>query len=454
MADQEDIFIGKSLGDFRIIRLIGSGASGAVYEAVDTVLQRKVALKILPYQTILGDQRIAAIRREAETAAKLNHPNIVKIYGFFEEAAYCYCAMEYVEGVSLDKIIAHLRDSCGTPAPDVAESKMARFAPPPTPVQSPEQQLLAEIRSLYTNTRKDYFRRAAAWARQASEGLHYAHEHGIIHRDIKPHNLILSKEGVVKICDFGLAAEEMTAMASMTGEIFGTPAYMSPEQVVRLKHPIDRRTDIYSLGASLYELLTLKLPFESDNFEALLSAIISEYPPPPRKVDKTIPIDLEAIATKCLEKRAADRYRLASELASSAATLQDADSGIWVVSISYINPLRNRFYLRVVPRHNVDGNACGRSLFHSVYTMGHPRAVGDSAALPLRSRQFGGIPPASTRNSCLCKGKTASIYRRVASRHANTLNASTVLGNQFSVRNGHNRSSSSCSCKDSYVIDK
>jgi hypothetical protein len=135
----------------------------------------------------------------------------------------------------------------------------------------------------------------------------------------------------------------MTAIASIAGEIFGTPAYMSPEQVARFKNPIDRRTDVYSLGATFYELLTLRLPFESENFEALFSAIISEYPTAPRKADNSIPIDLEAISTKCLEKRPNDRYATADEVGKELIRFADNEP---VKAQKYGISMRQRQYCR------------------------------------------------------------------------------------------------------------
>ena len=165
MSDQQtDPLIGTALGDFTIVRIVGAGSSGSVYEAEDILLHRKVAIKIFPFQCVLGDERIESIRREAELAAKLNHPNIVKIYGFYEQPAFCYCAMEYLEGVSLDRIIARLR---GAPAEDEGE------------ISEEHKKILTEIQSLYQQSRKDYFRRAADWAGQAADASGSAARSGV-----------------------------------------------------------------------------------------------------------------------------------------------------------------------------------------------------------------------------------------------------------------------------------
>jgi serine/threonine protein kinase len=278
----------RTLGDYTLRREIGRGGMGVVYDAWQNSLDRRVALKVLPIGIAASDRAFDRFMREARTAAKLDHQNIVRVHGMGVEANTPYYSMEHVEGRTLAQIIAAMETNLDTAAG--------------TPFE------------LTTEGGLDYSRIADAFA-EIADGLQHAHSRKVIHRDIKPSNLILDSEGHLRILDFGLARFEGEASLTLTGDVLGTPFYMSPEQARRRQIPIDHRTDIYSLGATLYEVLTRRPPFQGEDQREMLSRIIEQDPQPLRRVDSAIPRDLETIVLKCLRKNARDRYDTAQALA-------------------------------------------------------------------------------------------------------------------------------------------
>ncbi|MFN0051920.1 MAG: protein kinase domain-containing protein [Planctomycetales bacterium] len=268
------------LGDFRIIREVGRGGMGVVYEAEQQSLKRKVALKVLRFGVTADPEVMQRFQREAETVAHLHHTNIVPIHAVGCEQGVHYYAMQFIEGRSLAAV--------------VDEAQQA----PSASGLSPER-----------------FREIVGWTQQAAEALAHAHQRGVIHRDIKPSNLILDPEGTVWLTDFGLAkrADEVTLTAA--GMLMGTPRYMSPEQAAAAKQPIDHRTDIYSLGATLYELATGKPVFDSQTPQGVITQILNVEPVAPRLLQGQLPRDLETIILKCLAKEPAGRYQQARDLA-------------------------------------------------------------------------------------------------------------------------------------------
>ena len=219
--------------------------------------------------------------------------------------------MELIDGPSLDAVIRQIRPTADTstePPPD-ADATGPYIPSEPTPPRTGSASGLATPPSAHR------FDHAAAMIADVADALHHAHQNGVTHRDIKPPNLLLSSDGRLSVTDFGLARMLEQPGMTITGEFVGTPAYMSPEQITAGRIPVDHRTDIYSLGATLYELLTLRPPFRADGRDKLLAMVIQKEPAAPRSIEPKIPRDLETICLKCLEKDPDRRYQSAKELA-------------------------------------------------------------------------------------------------------------------------------------------
>ncbi len=303
--------VGKWLGEFEVVRELGRGGMGVVFEAVQTSLHRRVALKVLGPGLGLTAKAVSRFRREAEAAAKLHHTNIVPVYATGEEGGVHFYAMELIDGPSLDRVITELRE--------------ARGGAKPTPTVAPELTTTGPYLDTSTPTGTGvssglssggaYFDTVARLVADVAEALHHAHQNGVIHRDIKPGNLLLGSDGRLSINDFGLARALEEPGMTTTGEFVGTPAYMAPEQIAGGRIPVDHRCDIYSLGATLYELLTLRPPLVAERRDQLLAMVVQKDPPAPHAVNPKVPRDLETICLKCLEKDPDRRYRSAKELA-------------------------------------------------------------------------------------------------------------------------------------------
>ncbi|HEY3241908.1 MAG TPA: serine/threonine-protein kinase, partial [Phycisphaerae bacterium] len=378
------------LGDFRIIREIGRGGMGIVYEAEQVSLGRRVALKVLPFAAVLDSKQLQRFKNEAQAAAQLHHTNIVPVHAVGCERGVHYYAMQYIEGRNLADVIRELRrlalplpsrERAGVrvqpPATDVAPASsrlvVQASSLPSSPAQSradsvapsflqpiPAAQLwgerLPQDSSLPTSRQdvgatgrqdasgtcrqdagatvgssgavglpgsghstKDraFFRAVAQLGVQAAEALEHAHELGVIHRDIKPSNLLLDLRGNLWITDFGLAQVQSDPGLTLTGDVLGTLRYMSPEQALvpeRRGTPLDHRTDIYSLGITLYELLALQPAFPGRDRKELLRQIAFDEPRPLRRVNRAIPIELETIVTKAIAKEPPERYARVCEL--------------------------------------------------------------------------------------------------------------------------------------------
>jgi eukaryotic-like serine/threonine-protein kinase len=328
-----DQHIPERFGEYRILRQIGQGGMGIVYEAEQESLGRHVALKVLPRHPFFKATYLERFRREAKAAGRLHHTNIVPVFGVGACDGTHYYAMQFIAGESLDKVLRDLRRLRNAPASFAAPTERAegsvaqslltgRFEPPLAPpaeksaTSSSPALVIEESRGASTlsagGSDSGYYRGIARVGLQVAEALAYAHRQGILHRDIKPSNLLLDQQGTVWVADFGLAKAEGADDLTQAGDIVGTVRYMAPERFDGHSLP---QSDVYALGVTLYELLTLRPAFDHVNRERLVDRVLHEPPVRPRKLDPHIPRDLETMVLKCLAKDPAERYASADRLA-------------------------------------------------------------------------------------------------------------------------------------------
>ncbi|MBI5369074.1 MAG: protein kinase [Planctomycetes bacterium] len=261
---------GRPFGKYTLLGELGRGGMGVVFRALDRELDREVALKMLLSGDQAGPEEVERLQREAKAAAHLRHPHIIQIYHVGVHEGRTYFTMEYVKGRTLDEIIATIDE-----------------------------------------------RRLMEYVRDVARALHYAHGQGIIHRDVKPSNILIANEGKAYLMDFGLAKQVRDARnLTATGFVMGTPNYMSPEQVNGLHHLIDGRSDVFSLGSVLFTMLTGRCPFERDSVLQTVIAVVQNQPEMPRKLKSTISKDVETICLKAMEKDSARRYQSGEEMAA------------------------------------------------------------------------------------------------------------------------------------------
>lgn len=287
------------IGKYRIEGELGSGGQGVVYRAVDETLGRTVALKVLRVAAVAGAATAERFRREAEVASRLEHPAIATVYETGSADGIEWIAMRFVPGKTLAERIAE--------APGQEDPKAPAFcAPAGDPRESGAMERLLEF------------------LEEAARAVHFAHEHGIVHRDLKPGNVMVGSDARPVILDFGLARDCSGATPTVTGseQVFGTPAYMSPEQI-RGSHAVDRRTDVWALGAVLYEALTLRQPFAAASAQGVLRAVLEAEPLPPRRRNPAVSPDLECVVLTALEKDPQRRYRTALELADELCRVRE-----------------------------------------------------------------------------------------------------------------------------------
>ena len=283
------ILTGRTVGHYQILSELGQGGMGKVYKARDSLLGRTVALKVLPPELVNDPERKRRLQREAKAASALNHPNIVVVHDILNEDGVDFVVMEYVEG-----------------------------------------QTLAELHS----GRKLSLDETLKYAIQICSALASAHAAGVVHRDLKPGNIMVNAQGVVKVLDFGLAKRLATGLAGSgtdgastetlgteAGVILGTVSYMSPE--LAEGKPVDTRSDIFSLGTVLYELLTGRHPFQADSHLATLTAILREDPQSPSQLRHAIPKELDPILERCLRKDRERRFQSAADLKVVLQDLHD-----------------------------------------------------------------------------------------------------------------------------------
>jgi serine/threonine-protein kinase len=261
----------RKLGRYEIVAELGKGAMGTVYKANDPLLERTVALKTISLAVSANEmaEYEARFYQEAKAAGGLNHPNIVTIYDVGKTEGVPYLAMEYLEGSELHRVLRHSKPLAAAHALEIAA--------------------------------------------QVAEGLAYAHERGVVHRDVKPANIMVVRGGLVKIADFGVARMRSSERGPDT-HVVGSPRYMSPEQVLRKR--AEHRSDIFSLGVVLYEMLTGAPPFTGADLNAILHQIVNAEPPPVRNAAAGLPEMLDSILKKTLAKAPEDRYPSARELAA------------------------------------------------------------------------------------------------------------------------------------------
>jgi tRNA A-37 threonylcarbamoyl transferase component Bud32 len=267
------------LGRYEIISELGQGAMGLVYKARDPLIDRIVAIKTINLNQALDEREEYEGRfyQEARAAGRLSHHNIVTIYDVGKSGDVAYIAMEFLQGRELR---------------DVLNEK------PMLPVG-----------------------RVLDIVIQVAQGLAYAHEHGIVHRDVKPSNIMILQDGHVKITDFGIARMASAAVRTQTGMVLGSPKYMSPEQV--MGKLTDQRSDIFSLGIMLYEMLAGRAPFVGENVNAIMYQTLNAVPPPPSSLNSAVPDMLNFIVAKALAKKLDDRYQSVKELADDLRTCRD-----------------------------------------------------------------------------------------------------------------------------------
>ncbi|MBI1764256.1 MAG: SUMF1/EgtB/PvdO family nonheme iron enzyme [Acidobacteria bacterium] len=273
--------IGTVAGNFKILEEIGEGGMGKVYRGVDTMLDREVAIKVLRPELVSQTHLVDRFRSEAMTLAKLNHPNIAMLYAFFQQEQHFYMVMEFVRGETLDKRIRR------------------------TGLLAYDQALKVFLYTL--------------------EAIGYAHSMNIVHRDIKPNNVMITEAEEVKVMDFGIARVVGSERMTREGSMIGTPEYMAPEQI--RGQDVDPRTDIYALGILLYEMLTGRLPFMNQNQFELMRAHIEFPPPPPRKYAPHLPESMETIMLQALSKKKEDRFASAYEFRDAILASPDLPTG-------------------------------------------------------------------------------------------------------------------------------
>ena len=268
----------RAFGDYELLEEIARGGMGIVYRARQINLNRIVAVKMLLFGPLSSPEFVKRFRAEASAAASLQHPNIVAIHEVGVHLGQHYFAMDHVEGQSLAKLNAE-----------------------------------CEVRNA------EWLRRAASYLRTVAEAIHYAHERGILHRDLKPSNVLIDANDQPRVTDFGLARRlEGDSELTVTGQVLGSPNYMPPEQAVGRRGKVSRRSDVYSIGAMLYHVLTGRPPFVGEGLTDTLEQVLNSEPVSPRLLNPSAPRDLETICLKCLEKDPEKRYVTAQALALTA----------------------------------------------------------------------------------------------------------------------------------------
>ena len=275
----DDLVLGSDFGDYKLEQEIARGGMGVVYKATHKQLSRTVALKMVLSGIYSSQDEIERFNLEARAAANLDHSGIVPVYEVGEHSGRPYFSMGYVDGKSLSELLDN------------------------GPLEG---------------------RDAAALMHKVATAVAYAHDHGVVHRDIKPANILIDQDRQPKITDFGLAKRvDEDSNLTTTGQVIGTPSYMAPEQAAAQSEQIGPLSDVYALGSVLYYLVTARPPFLSDNLMLTLDQVLNADPIPPRRLNENVPVDLETICLKCLEKAPRQRYPSAQAVADELQRFLD-----------------------------------------------------------------------------------------------------------------------------------
>ncbi|HVO29748.1 MAG TPA: serine/threonine-protein kinase, partial [bacterium] len=258
----------RTVRNFRLLEQIGTGGMGVIYRAVQLTLDRQVALKEMHPHLAKDEEFLRRFEREAKTAATLQHENIVSVIDFGEDGGSYFLALEFVDGADLKVLLA----------------------------KDPKVVLPVALAVMV----------------DVLKGLEHAHARGIVHRDIKPANIMVTKDGVAKIADFSIAQAQTMPSMTVTGATLGTPAYMSPEQAAGGR-PVDARTDLFSAGVILFEMLSGKRPFEGDTYASIISQLLTVTPPDLHEIDPVVPASITRVVKRALEKDPDRRYQSAAD---------------------------------------------------------------------------------------------------------------------------------------------
>ncbi|MEM6690200.1 MAG: serine/threonine-protein kinase [Planctomycetota bacterium] len=299
-------FTSEPIGDFQIVGEVGRGGMGVVHEAIQLSLGRRVALKVLPFASGLDEIRLQRFRNEAHAAAALHHTNIVPVYAVGSDRGVHYYAMQLIDGETVAELIKTLSlDASESIEESSSDGNTTRLG-------------LSRTRSSNHTSAADraqHYRRSVKLICQAASAVEHAHSYGIIHRDIKPANLLIDSSGKLWVTDFGLAqVQTEVSHLTRTGDPMGTLRYMSPEQAEGRRAELDHRTDIYSLGVTLYELLTLEPAIQGDDYREMLNQVALHEPRPPKSIDPFLPPELDTIVRKAIAKLPEERFQSAKYL--------------------------------------------------------------------------------------------------------------------------------------------
>jgi serine/threonine protein kinase/tetratricopeptide (TPR) repeat protein len=349
--DSSRPFVPEKFEDFELLSELGGGTYGIVYQARQLSLDRRVALKILQRRFLDDRKTLARFRREAKVIARFDHPNLVRVHSIRLEGNP-YINMELVDGEDLKKVITTVRDVRERlQGKQVPRRRFWRWRRCEDPQEAPEIEpseygpVTCETLGLYLEDEGEYYRKVAGWFAGVAEGLQHAHDLGVVHRDVKPANLMLDRAGRLRVVDFGLARADGLTQASVTGDRrVGTLLYMSPEQVDEPSGQLTASTDVYSLGVTLYEMLTLRPLYPGLPQSEVADRIRSEDLPALTELNPAVPVELDGIVRKCLEKRPTERFKTAGALAAELRRFVQEPATVETLPPSQLKRWRRRMW--------------------------------------------------------------------------------------------------------------